>query len=356
MLYDQMLYSFFFNIISGKAQGAFPSLLRSFLWICSLFFGFLVACRRLLYRIGLKKSYRLPGYTISVGNMVAGGTGKTPLTIYLAKQLSGRQVAVVLRSYKAKAICPVQLSEVNDPEVVGDEACIIARQVPEVAVWVAKKKGEAAKKAVENGAQVVIIDDGFQHLAIKSDFHIVVIDIENPYGYGYLLPRGTLRESLSGLKRADLVVLNCRQEDPTQAEKIEEKLREYTLAPIVKAVMKVTGIFDLEDAKRELEKGQKVALFCGIGKPEQFVKTAEGFGVSVVGMLAVQDHEAVGKDRLVEFANEMRERGASLLLCTEKDRVKLEGHCSLPVYWVKVEMDLLIPFLENNVLKQNNKI
>lgn len=315
---------------------------RPILWLCSLFFGACVIIRRSLYTIGFKKSLHLPILTISVGNIVAGGTGKTPLAIYLAKLFADQAVAVVLRSYRAKAVAPVKLSrsETDDPKIVGDEACIIARHVPAAAIWVAKKKSKAALQAYKEGAQVIIIDDGMQHLAIKSDFHVVVIDAENPFGYGYLLPRGMLREPLSGLKRADLIVINCRQMvlDTIQ---IEEKIRSYTQAPIVKATLKIDGVFDLHEQRQELLQGTKVALFCGIGKPQQFIHSVETLELDVVGTLFTKDHAAIPLEKLECFAKQMKQAGARCLLCTEKDRVKIWQlpRCALPIYWLRIQSE-----------------
>ncbi len=341
----------FFEIISGKKKGPLFSCIRAVLFLFSLLFSFFVFVRKKLYSFGLRKSYRPDVVTISVGNITTGGTGKTPFTIFLAEKLSQKvQMAVLIRGYKSRAehsIEPIILASQQkcDVKEVGDEACLICRKSTHINIYVNKNRARSAQMAERQGAECLLLDDGMQHLAIQRDFEIVVVDAKNPFGYGYLLPRGLLREPLSALQRADLIVLN-RVEQLQDTSKIENTIRSSSKAPIIKASLAFEGIFD-GHGKKQAFSNAKVALFCGIGNPAAFQELVRNHGFEVVEALYLQDHEPVDAKRLIDFSQRMRQCGAQALLCTEKDIVKVSlqdqdiEKLSLPLYFVGVQLKIV---------------
>jgi tetraacyldisaccharide 4'-kinase len=331
--------NFFINIISGQSQGIFASAARGILYVASVLWKAIIVCRNWLYDSGLKKPIRLPAKVLGIGNITAGGTGKTPCAIAIAKEQS-LPLAIVLRSYKTNQIDPIEVFLDTPVSLAGDEALVIKRQLPWAIVCVAKDKSKAAELAIKKGAKTVLVDDSFQHRKLFYDEEIVIIDSHLPFGYGYLLPRGLLREPLSGLKRASLLVINCRLSLGDTSE-IEKTLRHYSKAPIVKALIETSGIFDLNDVSvTQNLKGVPIGLFCGIGNPKQFADTVKQLGVEIVGSLFFQDHE-YSQTALDRFCQEMKGRGVKALLCTEKDRVKIQKEVELPVFWLKSNFQFL---------------
>ncbi|MBS0636135.1 MAG: tetraacyldisaccharide 4'-kinase [Verrucomicrobia bacterium] len=315
--------SYYFDLISKRKKGIVAALLRAVLYLLSILFAVAGFLRRKFH----KKGYRPKAFTISVGNIVAGGTGKTPFTIYLAKQL--QSVAIVMRGYKAeceKYDAPYLFTKEAPVAVVGDEACLIARNVPHALIICGKSKAKSAQLADRD---FVIIDDGMQHIALERDVEIVLIDSQNPFGYGYLLPRGLLREPVSALKRADLIVITCRNGvdiDPAS----EAVIKKHTQAPICKVRYSPVGFFDLQDRPHTFAKGTKVAVACAIAKPEQFLETLAPYGLDIVSAQFFSDHDTIDLNAPED---------ATCIICTEKDMVKLEKS-TLPVYWLKVELEV----------------
>ena len=331
---------FFFQVIAGQKKGLLYDALRASLYVCSLFFAAIVGIRKTLYRLGLKRRYRPQAFVISIGNIVAGGTGKTPFTILLAQKLKEIPIAILTRGYKSKAESSNRPTVIDQPKAdpgdVGDEACVLARKLPYALIIVNKNRTQSAKLAQELGARVLILDDGMQHLALERDLEIVVIDAENPFGYGYLLPRGLLREPPSALLRADLIVLNH-----SKGRAVEAEIRKFSSAPIIKIQMAFEGIYSASGTEQELARC-KVGIFCGIGKPEAFHKLVESLGFTVVAHRFLADHEAMGEIALEQFARECRALHAQALLCTEKDIVKLSAVqvSILPLFWVNVQLQI----------------
>jgi tetraacyldisaccharide 4'-kinase len=181
------------------------------LWLAPLSFlyGSVMAFRGLLYRMGLRHRVRVKAPVIVVGNLTVGGTGKTPLVAWLSTHLSavGLRVAIVSRGYGGKARGVTRVTVHSRPSEVGDEPLLLAKRA-QATVFVGKDRVAAAKTAVDDGADIVICDDGLQHLALMRDCEIVVIDGQRGFGNGCLLPRGPLRESTGRLRRVNAVVVN----------------------------------------------------------------------------------------------------------------------------------------------------
>jgi tetraacyldisaccharide 4'-kinase len=344
------LLQFYFEVISRKRKGAISCALRALLWLFSLCFSALVSLRLFLYRIGFLKITRLRPFTISVGNIVCGGTGKTPFTIFLANLLQKKYaLAILTRGYKSESEHTnksVRISSLEEVSVhqVGDEALLLAKRVPGVPIFVGKNRVQSGKMAEKEMCTCLLLDDGMQHRALLRDVEIVVIDAKNPFGYGYLLPRGLLREPLSALTRADLVVLN-RVDQAENIPEIEAQIRNYTKAPLIKTRFVVDALYARDGTQYDPKtlQGKRLTLFCGIGHPENFVQTVKELGIEIVHTLFLADHEAISAEQLAEFTLESQSKGASCMLCTEKDAVKLSPffETTLPLYWVGIRVALV---------------
>ncbi len=310
--------------------------LRLVLLPFSLLYQLGVNVRNALYDTGLIKTETVGVPVVSVGNLTVGGTGKTPLVIHLARAAAaqGRKVAVVTRGYGAVA----------DDEGRGDEAALIASRCPEVDVVVSPNKVLGTRQALERGADLVILDDGMQHRRLHRDLEICVVDGRAPYGNGDLLPTGTLRESPSGLGRADVVVVTHHDTlEPDDLQVLEQHLRAARFdLPIIYATHRPRAVRPVgggEEQSPQVLAGMDVFLFCGIASPEGFRQTVESLGAEVAGVMGFGDHHAFTGADLAEVRSVAR---TSRLLCTEKDAAKV---ARIPgnqdVLCLTVDMELL---------------
>jgi len=321
------------------------ALLRATSWLYRL----AVLGRLALYRVGLLGRTRLSVPVISVGNLTTGGTGKTPLVILLAEELKGRgvRVAVVTRGYRAKWAGRILVVSDGDavqagyPEA-GDEALLLARKLPGVPVLMARNRAAGGREAIRRfGAQAILLDDGFQHLRVERDLNIVLLDRANPLGYGYLLPRGLLREPLGALRRADLVVVTGTRA-PEDSWRLPLRLREVRSSPLLHAVYTPTVLTEVKTGEAVTEAGlrdQAVVAFSGIANPLGFERTLRSLGIIPKDHLRYPDHYPYDASDLGTIARCMAEAGATVAVTTDKDAVRLQGH-DLPFTVVAVGIKL----------------
>ncbi|HEY4255352.1 MAG TPA: tetraacyldisaccharide 4'-kinase [Chlamydiales bacterium] len=236
---------------------------------------------------------------VSVGNLTVGGSGKTPLVILLAQAFPMRKLAILSRGYGANA------------GALNDEMQVIARHLPNAMLYQGANRVQLAQQAVNDGAELILLDDGFQHRRLFRDFDLVIVRPED--WHERCLPSGSLREPVSALKRADF--LFAYEPVPQQAIRLETK---------------VIGANDYQ--------GQKVGIFCGIGRPEKFRATIDSLGAKVVAELFLGDHEPISAQKLACFSAQCQRLGAKYLLCTEKDFVKLPSIAGLPVRCIEIEV------------------
>ncbi len=280
---------------------------------------------------------------LSVGNLTTGGTGKTPLVIWLARQLRkpewspphGLRVAIISRGYGAPS------GQVND------EALEMEWMLPDVPHLQDRDRVRIAQTAVEElESEVIVMDDGFQHRRLARDLDIVLIDATNPFGFGRLLPRGLLREPVGALKRADVVVLT-RSEAVSEAERrrIESKVR--AIAPNIIWVEATTEVSGLVTAcGKSLPPAEAVGRptfgFAAIGNPAAFRRTLDRIGISLSGFRAFPDHHRWTRDELNELAREAAASGAQALVCTRKDLVKIQTQRlgDLDLFAVAIELEI----------------
>ncbi|MFT7465211.1 MAG: tetraacyldisaccharide 4'-kinase [Pseudohongiellaceae bacterium] len=300
------------------------------------------SAKNALYDAGLLTPRNVGVPVISVGNVTVGGTGKTPLVIELARRglAAGKKVAVVTRGYGAVA----------DASGRSDEAKLIADRVPEALLVISPDKVLGARQAVEQGAEVIIVDDGFQHRRLHRDLDIAVVDARAPYGNGFQLPLGGLRESPAGLARADLVVLTHTENlDPGEVSAAKVRLRSCRRdLPVVHAHHRPLGVRSVTaeslDPTSHLA-GLDFFLFCGIASPEAFAQTVTGLGAQVTGVMGFDDHYAF---TAADLATVRSAAGTARLLCTEKDAGKvgqIPGTDDILCLAIDLEIDGELPVL-----------
>jgi tetraacyldisaccharide 4'-kinase len=357
---------FFQHVIKGKRRGFLSSLIKLPLKLLSHLYGFGVYCRNWAYDHGWFKQYSPPlPLVVSIGNITAGGTGKTPLTIMFAKALDEEiKVAIASRGYRSQAEhqkSPIIVSSGSGPmqtaAVCGDEPYLLAENLPHVYVFAGKNRIQSSNLAAIDGVQLLILEDGMQHRQLARDLDIVILDGRDPFGMGYFLPYGYLRDDPRSLSRAHLIVVN-HVIDTLHFNEVKTLIEQYTTAPVVGVNTAVEGVFDLSGVKIEGIEHQRAGIFCGIANPEQFLQTVQGLGVDVVAEKYYPDHKLGSLEDLNRFARKCQKQGASVLLCTEKDKVKLgaESEIALPIGWVKMKLEVVAGSQEwNNFIAKIKK-
>ncbi|HEY0173543.1 MAG TPA: tetraacyldisaccharide 4'-kinase [Pyrinomonadaceae bacterium] len=327
-------------------------------------YGAVTLARLRLYRSGTIKTQKVGAPVVSVGNLTAGGTGKTPLVEWVASALAreGLRVCVLTRGYgRADESRRVLASDgarvLSEVEECGDEPRLLAEKLLGAASVVCDRDRVAAARwaRAELGAEVFVLDDGFQHLRIARDLDLVTLDATDPWGGGHLLPRGRLREPASGLARADCVVITRAE----LAEDIEALRAEVTRlsggrAAVLTSRVRTRGLMPLGEFGRAehevaarrtsghsgVAAGEPVAAFCAVGNPRAFFEhlRREGFGLSYTRAFA--DHHAYTAADAEAVSREAAGSGARALLTTAKDAVKLRGlGFALPCHVVEIGIE-----------------
>jgi tetraacyldisaccharide 4'-kinase len=308
-------------------------LLLPFSWL----YGLAIGCRNLAFDVGILKSEGVGVPVISVGNMTMGGTGKTPLVEYIVGVClaKGRRVAVVSRGYKRESGGVLVVSDgeraIVDAATGGDEPVQIARKYPKAIVVVGERRVDAARKAVgEMNANVVVLDDGFQHRYLRRDLDIAVVDARKNLYRTWMIPAGGRREPMSSIRRAQLVAFS-RADTVNEGGGWERWLSNQYRGPKIHYRYKLDRIVqvgsDVGLSARDL-KGKKVMLFSGIGDHQDFVRQMESAGIEVVGDARFPDHHTYSEADLKWVVSRVTQSGADGLLTTEKDYVRLSGNRS----------------------------
>ncbi len=313
-------------------------------------YGGAMAVRNRCYGSGIFTVRRLDVPVISVGNMTAGGSGKTPLVAFIARHLQsmGRTVGIVSRGYGRRSAGPVIVSR-GDSILVGaatggDEAVMLARQVPGIRMVVAERRVEAAEIAVrELGADVLVMDDGFQHRALHRDLDILVVDGRHDVRREPMLPAGYRREPLSGIRRASIVGI-AKLDDPSAVATVAAGFQTWGQMTVFGFRMKPSLPIELESGNPGGEvQGAKAFLFSGIGDPAGFERTVRGLACEVVGVRAFADHHIFTAGDVRSVLDEASRAGASWIVTTEKDAVRLRTEELLAVIRVGAVPMLSLP-------------
>lgn len=252
---------------------------------------------------------------VSIGNVTVGGSGKTPFLSLLLSLIPGK-IALVTRGYRrSEQGLYITSGACCTPHQGGDEACLIGRRFPSVTIAVSEDKWEAVKM-VDGRCDLIFIDDGGQRYDIPQQVKIATVDCSCPDGYGWLLPRGLLREPFSWLRHADYIVIT----NPTAALPSVRRSLEALSRPIIVTAPVLTHFFTSDQKRCDLQKGQKVALFSGIAMPERFCMSMKALGYEVVDHLVLQDHGDISDEVLKRFIARVRSLSPDVVIVgTEKD-------------------------------------
>jgi tetraacyldisaccharide 4'-kinase len=307
---------------------------------------------RLAYRSGIFPMRSLPARVISVGNLTLGGTGKTPVVIMIAEILrdQGRKPAVLSRGYggdtkdKVNVVCDGQKILLS-ADVAGDEPVMIARRLKNIPVLTGKDRFLTGNYAIKHfGVDTLILDDGYQHLALARDLNVLLFDQEKPLGNGHLFPAGELREPVKASKRANVIGFTRCSRDGNLDSEGNELVPQDNL-PVIKTALKLKSFIRLdnhETISREFLQDQPIAAFCGIANPGDFRHTLETAGARVVFFRAFPDHHRYDADDLKNVEQEAKKAGAQYIVVSEKDSVKIESSdFSLPVLKMIVDVEIL---------------
>ncbi|MBQ7556049.1 tetraacyldisaccharide 4'-kinase [bacterium] len=356
------------KLVSGQDRTWRRYLIWPLLLAAGKIYGAVIKLRNRLYEKGYKKRYWPGCHVISVGNITVGGTGKTPVVAMLSRALSkgGRKVAIVSRGYKShspslrfrlkhkefsnktKVVCDGK-ELLLSPKIAGDEPYMLAQELKNVIVVTDPDRVRGARYAIrEFGVDTIILDDGMQHMRLRRQNDIVLIDANCPFGYGRILPAGLLREPLEGLKRADHIFIT-KAENLTE-EKYQELVDEIRLynqeADILTCQYepeKLVSVHTEKESPVSLLKDLPIMVVTGIAQPDGFVKILEKQGANVVCKRFFPDHHRFRRYEIEEIYETAKNFGAQAVLVTEKDAVRFSKHAGLemsppPVYYLKVAL------------------
>lgn len=327
----------FYDLVSGRRRGLGAILLRSGLAIASVGYCAAVRIRNWSYdrRQGKVHSASVP--VVSIGNLTVGGTGKTPMVKWVARYFreEGVRVALVSRGYGA------------EQGAKNDEALELEYSLPDVPHLQNPDRVEAATTAIEEfESQLILLDDGFQHRRLGRDLDIVLLDATCPFGYDWLLPRGTLREPISGLSRAQVACLTRSDRiEPQQRQKIQRRVAQIAPTAVwCEAVHQPSSLLRSDGSESSVDEvqGRRVAGFCAIGNPAAFRATIDSLGGELVGWHELPDHHSYTADDLCRLEELVQSYQPDIVLCTHKDLVKTqcESIADVPLFAVVVEMQL----------------
>lgn len=344
----------------GNPETTQEKLLSNLLWPVSAGFGLGLYARMMAYNWQVLRQHRAEVPVISIGNVTVGGTGKTPVTIDLARRLTemGHRVGVLSRGYKRLSKDPILVVSNGRGEIAtcgeaGDEPYLIAKSVPQAVVIVGSKRVQTAPLAVKRyGCDVILLDDGFQHFPIARNSDVVLIDYNDDLSKDRLLPAGRLREPLSALARADWVIVTKVPPSPDldKLYAIRSLIAQYAPRAHVSSCRMVPHMVQtLESPDVVLDiaslKGTKVFAFSGIARPAAFNEQLTELGAQVVGTRSFGDHHWYTHDDMAELRFEFERAGADLIVTTEKDAVKVSPGMAkgLPVAVLKQGLEWLGP-------------
>ncbi len=368
--FQQDLENWGADVIFGRAKGPAADLARLVFRVFSWLFGLIARVRVWLFRVGFRSQANLGVKVISVGNLTMGGTGKTPVVEFLCRALleKGRRPAILSRGYKSKAFpecqkwCGEEESEPGEwPKLVsdgkkvllnvqyaGDEPFMLAKNLSSgVGVVVDRDRVKGGEFAVEKlGADTLVLDDGMQYLKLRHGTNIVLVDAKQPFGTEFLIPRGTLREPPSHLRRANYIIAT-RCEEPLKEEQITRLQRYNRTAPIIQtrhAPQYLEGVFD-SSKRLELSalKGAYIAAISGIAIPDSFLSSLKSLGAEIVFDKAFGDHQVFPQKKVDAFFDRALRRDVNFVVTTEKDAVRFPKPKDqiIPLYFLRIEVEII---------------
>lgn len=316
-------------------------------------YGIFVKARNACYRRGIFRTQQVGVPVISIGNLTSGGTGKTPLVEWTARELAsrGRKVAVLTRGYGRKdssrqVIASNGKETLADVAETGDEAFMLAERLRgKAAVICDADRVSAAGWAIENlGSDVFVLDDAFQHQQIARDLNILAVDATNPWGNRRSIPGGILRESIGELSRADCVVIT--RADLANPRRLQDEIKKiHPGMPVVLSRMKHTQLREVESNSPVINSNKIKALSAGafgaVGNPESFFQLLQREGYSLTYERGFRDHYNFTQTDVDQIVREAQNKGAQVLLTTAKDAAKLRAlKFGLPCYVAEIEIEI----------------
>ncbi len=341
----------------GESRSLF---LKAFLFAISICYGVLVQLREILYKKGLLQSKRLSCPVISIGNITVGGSGKTPMTIYVAEfiQHLGYGVAIISRGYKGQAekiggvVCDGRIICMG-PDKAGDEPFMVAKRLKTVPVIVGQNRFKAGRLAIQEfKPDVLLLDDGFQHLKLDRDLDLVLLDSKDPFGNTYLFPRGTLRETASALLRGDAVILT--RSDVGKPAALDQIKRVVPKKPIFHSfhtpyIYKIVTGNSAQSRDRltisseydfDIFKNKRVVAFSGIASNDDFRRTIERFKCKLENFSGFPDHHPYSNRELDGIVKSAMDLSAEFILTTEKDYVRIADKIKWPIHLVIIGVEI----------------
>lgn len=310
------------------------TLKESLLWPLTLPYGAVVHLRARAYRKGILRQKRLDAVVISVGNLTVGGTGKTPMVLWIVERLQaeGKSAGILTRGYRGKPV-EAEANASATAELTSDEVRLLqSRLGHRVPMGVGVDRFARGQELAKRGVKWIVLDDGFQHLRLARDVDIVLLDATNPFGGGQLLPAGRMREPRSALARADVIVITRSSHSPA----LEAAIQRDSAAPIFYAQAALESIYApfhphlTEEAARQ----RKLFAFCGIGNPAAFIADLRDWGFQIVGQLFFPDHHRYSEQDIREIERQANAAGAQGVICTEKDSHNYGGVWRAMDLWV----------------------
>ena len=350
-------------IMKGTGKNDFFSF-GSILFMVSLGYRVLVKLREIFYQNGILSAKRLPCIVISIGNITLGGTGKTPMTIYVARLVKrlGYKVAILSRGYrglseKTGGIVSDGQKIFMGPDAAGDEPYMMASRLKDIPVVVGKNRYKAGISAIkEYEPDVLVLDDAFQHLKLMRDIDLILLDESNPFGNMHLFPRGTLREPISSLSRGDAYVFTRSDSSSGFTEESTLiKLKRFTNGgpiyksshdPYIYKVVKGKKISTKKEKKSSFSlnfgflKGRKVFAFSGIARNTDFRRTLESLKCDVMGFLEFADHHQYSTTDFEGIFRLAKDAEADFLVTTEKDYARISSKIKWPIDLVVIGIEI----------------
>lgn len=358
----EALQVYLYRLVHGEKHGLLAAMILGMLRLMSFIYGLGVQCTLAMYRWGILHRYKLPCKVISLGNITVGGTGKTPTAQRLAAFIRdmGYRVVILNRGYRAD--WKGQVGVVSDGRKIymtvteaGDEAYLLAKSLPGVPVVIGRNRSVTGDYAVRHlNAEVIILDDAYQHWQLERDLDIVLIDTINVFGNNFLLPRGTLREPLTNLDRAHAFLLTkVDQSTDIARDAIRETVRKYNAeALVIESTHTPRCYIEIEEWYKGVRpetvsldkvKGRSVLPFSAIGNPSSFEQTITDLHVNIVDAVRYPDHHDYTMAEMQSIMQKAVDCGAEALVTTDKDAVKIPSEFihserPLPVYVLSIEV------------------
>lgn len=336
---------YFTEVIRGKRRGVAPTLLRWGLHLVSGPYSLATRMRNFAFDRGWKESIHVDVPVVSIGNLTVGGTGKTPCVEHVARfyREQDLRVAILSRGYGTE----------HGPN---DEALVLEESLPDVPHLQGADRAALAQVAIEElESEILILDDGFQHRRLARDLDIVLIDCTDPWGQGYVLPRGLLRESPKGLKRASAVLLTrCDQVEETQRQGIREQIQRIVPEILISETChRPLDLVTSEGQSTSLDvlQSHPIIAFCGIGNPESFRQSLLKLGANLLDFRIFDDHHAYTHEDVTELKKWAKSHPSdTLVLTTQKDLVKLRviELSTKPLHALRISLQGIEPESLNN--------